>query len=129
MPKLNPKDTFVGIMTKPCTPQRPIAYGSMKSIGFDSHAPSERHQTLTCVGFANSEHAISAGMDRRGNLSKDDHVRERNDDQQSGNWPEALAEFITPGIKTSYRSAAIASVRGVLESVGRDHGAPGPIRF
>jgi hypothetical protein len=129
MPKPNPKGTFVGIMTKPCKPQKAIGYGSRKSIGFDEPAPSEKHQTLSCVGFANSEHSISDGIDQRGDASKGHYVRERDDDQQAGNWSEALGEFIRPSVKTSYRSAAIASVRGALESLGRDNGAPGPIRF
>lgn len=44
--------TFVGIMTKPCKPEKPIGFkGNDKSIGFARVAPAN-HQTLSCVGFA-----------------------------------------------------------------------------
>lgn len=45
------KETFAGIMTKPCKPEKPIGFGGdSKSIGFAQVAP-EKHRTLSCVGF------------------------------------------------------------------------------
>lgn len=47
-----PVKTFAGIMTKPCTPEKPIGFrGNAKPIGFAQAAPVN-HQTLSCVGFA-----------------------------------------------------------------------------
>jgi hypothetical protein len=50
--KMKPKDTFVGIMTRPCKPERkPIGFGKRNPIGFDDSAAPENEQTLSCVGF------------------------------------------------------------------------------
>ena len=46
------KGDFVKMMTKPCKPEKPIGFGKMKPIGFDSSAAPENEQTLSCVGFA-----------------------------------------------------------------------------
>jgi hypothetical protein len=50
--KVKPKDTFIGIMTRPCKPERnPIGFGKRNPIGFDDSAAPENEQTLSCVGF------------------------------------------------------------------------------
>lgn len=48
----SPKQTFAGVMTKPCKPEKPIGFrGKTKPIGFAPAMPVN-HQTLSCVGFA-----------------------------------------------------------------------------
>ena len=52
MPLPEKAKTFVGIMTRPCKPEKPIGFkGNDKPIGFGRAAPVN-HQTLSCVGFA-----------------------------------------------------------------------------
>ncbi|MBX9849173.1 MAG: plasmid recombination protein, partial [Rhodocyclaceae bacterium] len=46
------KGGFTKMMTKPCTPEKPIGFGKKKPIGFDASAAPENEQTLSCVGFA-----------------------------------------------------------------------------
>lgn len=74
MPKPHPKGTFAGIMTKPCNPEKSIGFGRKKPIGFDEVAAPEKHQTLSCVGFANSGQAISSAMEHQPETTTEDYV-------------------------------------------------------
>ena len=57
MPAVKPKtkraDTFAGIMTRPCKPERkPIGVARSKPIGFVSDSMPKSEQPLSCVGVA-----------------------------------------------------------------------------
>lgn len=57
MPAVKPKtkraDTFVGIMTRPCKPERkPIGVARSQPIGFVSDSMPKSEQPLSCVGVA-----------------------------------------------------------------------------
>lgn len=57
MPAVKPKtkraDTFAGIMTRPCKPERkPIGVARSKPIGFMSDSMPKSEQPLSCVGVA-----------------------------------------------------------------------------
>ena len=57
MPEAKPKtkraDTFAGIMTRPCKPERkPIGVARSKPIGFVSDSMPKSEQPLSCVGVA-----------------------------------------------------------------------------
>ena len=81
-----PGKSFVEIMTKPCTPEKPtkpIGFSKhLKPIGFASEAP-EKHQTLSCVGFASSPPAFQANSTAPSDTSlpvQDDYRRIRDED-------------------------------------------------
>jgi hypothetical protein len=218
--KVKPKDTFIGIMTRPCKPERkPIGFGKRNPIGFDDSAATENEQTLSCVGFdkitpsfppSNQPTSASNGtmttlkaamMERADNDSQtapapaitssapilefakltpapadsapisantemttaptsnaslrkygvttapdraylpettdtpdpqptdtDDYTRERDDEQETGQWSDDLGEFIKPTVKASCKPAVIASVRSALEAIGRHGGRSGAMR-
>lgn len=52
--KVKFKDTFIGIMTKPCKPDNHIGKESYSHIGLDDTAAEENPLTLSCVGKTNS---------------------------------------------------------------------------
>jgi hypothetical protein len=60
--------------------------------------------------------------------TEDDYTRERDDEQQTGQWSDDLGEFIKPTVKASCKPAVIASVRSALEAIGRHSGKPGAMR-
>ena len=204
--KVRPKDTFIGIMTRPCKPERkPIGFGKRKPIGFDDDAAPENEQTLSCVGFdkitpsfppsnqptsasngtmttskaammeradddsqaapapaitssapilefakmmpapadsafisANTEMTTAPAraylperadtLDPQPTDTEDDYTRERDDEQETGQWSDDLGEFIKPTVKASCKPAVIASVRVALEAIGRHGGRPGAMR-
>ena len=156
--KVKPKDTFIGIMTRPCKPERnPIGFCKRDPIGFDASAAPANEQTLSCVGFDKitksfsppTEHTSAsndamttsnAAMLKQANDDShtapatepsdtgDDYTRERDDEQQTGQWSEAMGEFIKPTIKASCKPAAIASVRVALEEIGRHVSRSGAMR-
>ena len=52
-PKTKRADTFAGIMTRPCKPERkPIGVARSKPIGFASDSMPKSEQPLSCVGVA-----------------------------------------------------------------------------
>lgn len=52
-PKTKRADTFAGIMTRPCKPERkPIGVARLKPIGFVSDSMPKSEQPLSCVGVA-----------------------------------------------------------------------------
>lgn len=76
-----PCKSFVEIMTKPCSlekPAKPIGFVKhSKPIGFASEAP-EKQRTLSCVGFASSPPTFPGNSTASG---KDDYQRIRDDDR------------------------------------------------
>lgn len=91
-----PMKTFVGIMTKPCKPEKPIGFkGNAKPIGFTQAAP-ENHQTLSCVGFTPKSLPLPETE------SCPDEVFTRcRDDASSEYWDSERGEFRLPASVSS----------------------------
>ena len=83
-----PAKTFVGIMTKPCKPEKPIGFKrNTKPIGFDSVA-AEDHRTLSCVGFTSTPLALPESENR----TEEAFTRCR-EDQPAEYWDGECGEF------------------------------------
>lgn len=87
-----PCKSFVEIMTKPCTPEKPtkpIGFSKhSKPIGFASEAP-EKHQTLSCVGFASSPPTFPGNSTAPSDTTppaQNDYRRTSDDDDRADNW-------------------------------------------
>jgi hypothetical protein len=91
-------------------------------------ATSTAHSSLATVASARPADSTTTAAPDPQPLDEGDYQRERDDDQQTGQWSEALGEFIKPTIKASCKPAVIASVRVALEAIGRRGGAPGAMR-
>lgn len=110
------KGTFAGIMTKPCKPERkqkPIGFDETKPIGFAAAVTPEKHQTLSCVGFASFAPPISPAVDQPPDTA-DDYSRERDTDHTADYWDTERGEFIKVPIKASGKLQAVASVPKAL---------------
>lgn len=152
--KVKPKDTFVGIMTRPCKPEpKPIGIGKQNPIGIGNSGTPEKELSLSCVGKRFSAPSFSplnepptvitsnvksdqpAPANTTGSTApspqpddtEGDYVRERDDDQQAGHWCDSLGEFIKPTVKESCKPSITAVVHAALQSIGR-YGAPGAMR-
>jgi len=59
--KMKPKDTFIGIMTRPCTPEpKPIGIGKRNPIGIDDSNTPKNELSLSCVGIGFSAPSFPA---------------------------------------------------------------------
>ncbi|MGZ9711218.1 plasmid recombination protein [Glaciimonas sp. GNP009] len=143
--KVKPKGTFVGIMTRPCKPERkPIGFGMSKPIGFDAAVTSEKGQTLSCVGFDkitlsfSPSNAPSITNNGTGTTSKaammepvtdsqtppapestdteGSSQRERDNEQLAAQWADDLGKFIKPTTMAPCKPAVIASVHTAPEA-------------
>lgn len=124
--------TFVEIMTKPCKPetkkQNPIGFNRhSKPIGFASETP-EKHQTLSCVGFAPNppsfpDHSTAPGDTSAGNQGDNSSSFTRtHDDTPTEYWDSELGEYRKPQAKPStVRSAAVMELERGLARLGRHH--------
>lgn len=56
-------------------------------------------------------------------IAEGDYIRQRDDDQQSGNWDESRGEFARVTVKASCKPSVLASVHAALDSIGRRNGA------
>jgi hypothetical protein len=84
--------TFVGIMTKPCKPEKPIGFkGNGKPIGFARTTPANR-QTLSCVGFAPPPSSLDAET-----CSGEAFTRSR-DDLPAEYWDSECGEYRLPPV-------------------------------
>ncbi|MBI4740620.1 MAG: plasmid recombination protein [Betaproteobacteria bacterium] len=101
------KKTFVQIMTKPCTPEKPIGFaGRSKPIGFDAQG-AEKERTLSCVGFAPESPPITspkplqtAFHDDEPDVA-DDYSRVRDSDESAGSWDSEIGEFVRVPVRVS----------------------------
>jgi hypothetical protein len=117
MPKAKVKGTFVGIMTKPCKPEKkhkPIGFSDNNPIGFVGIGPTEKHQTLCSVGFADSAPQISPDIEQQTDDAGVDYIRERDADASSDCWDGECGEFIKPAVKTSNKHQVVEAVRLAL---------------
>ena len=94
-----PLKTFVGIMTKPCKPEKPIGLkGNANPIGFDP-VGTENHQTLSCVGFTSDPPAALESE------SCPEVVFTRcRDDEPSEYWDSEWGEFRSPKAVSSLQT-------------------------
>ncbi len=62
--KVKPKDTFIGIMTRPCKPEpKPIGIGKRNPIGIDNSGAPKKELSLSCVGIGFSAPSNSTPND------------------------------------------------------------------
>lgn len=117
MPTTKVKGTFVGIMTKPCKPEKehkPIGFGDKKPIGFIGIDAIEKHQTLCSVGFRNSPLPIPAPITPQTEDNDGDYIRERDTDNAASDYDFERGGFFKPSAKASTKAQVIASVRKAL---------------
>lgn len=102
-----PVKSFVEIMTKPCSlekPANPIGFNrDSKPIELAAAAP-EKHQTLSCVGFASKPHHVpdnSTGDNTSETCQCDDTFSRCRDDVPVEYWDGELGEHRKPAAKTS----------------------------
>jgi hypothetical protein len=111
------KKSFVSIMIKPCSLEKPIGFSRRsKPIGFDVPVV-EKTQTLSCVGFAPKSPPI---LDHAAPYH-DDFIRCRDADQV-GQWDGERGEFVMPKMpikKLSVREFAVAEIRRAIRRTGR----------
>ncbi|NDP47874.1 MAG: hypothetical protein GZ085_05670 [Sulfuriferula multivorans] len=83
--------SFVGIMTKPCKPEKPIGFKQQaKPIGF-AHAVPSNNQTLSCVGFAPESPHLPEHES-----CPDAAITRCRDDLPSEYWDSELGEYRLP---------------------------------
>lgn len=94
-----PRQTFAGIMTKPCKPEKPIGFGrDSKPIGFAKVAP-EKHRSLSCVGFARKP-APPPDAESRAEESFSQGFTRCRDDIPSAFWDSERGEYRLPAVST-----------------------------
>lgn len=101
--------SFAEIMTKPCKPEKPIGFSKQsKPIGFAMEG-RQKHQTLSCVGFAPEE-----------SINPDVFTRCR-DDVPSEYWDGEQGEYRTPhkAKLSAVRDSAIRELNRGLERMRR----------
>lgn len=88
-----PVKTFAGIMTKPCSPEKPIGFrGNAKPIGFALATPVN-HQTLSCVGFA-----PKSSPSPEPESCPDDVFTRSRDDLPAEYWDSERGEYRLPAV-------------------------------
>jgi len=138
MPKQKEKRTFVGIMTKPTTPERrekSIGFENTKPIGLDDSSTPETEQTLSCVGFGKSpppnlQTATPANapldasvtisdtavplVEPRTDDAPGDWTRERESEIPADRWHDGEPRKIP--VKASTKRQVVEAVNAVLEA-------------
>ncbi|AAZ97955.1 hypothetical protein Tbd_2002 [Thiobacillus denitrificans ATCC 25259] len=93
------RQTFVGIMTKPCKPEKPIGLGrDSKPIGFAEVSPKKR-RSLSCVGFARKPSPLPDPESHPEETSSEEFTR-CHDDVPSAYWDSERGEYRLPAVPT-----------------------------
>lgn len=131
MPTPKIKGTFVGIMTKPCKPEKVERYNKAKPIEVEASTPIEvevktdleKVQPLCSVEVRFSEPVISTDSEP----IQEAYQRESDSNQLSEYWNESTGEFIKPLVKASAKPIYKDEVKRYLKEINKPRKQPNKV--